>query len=209
MFALIGGFLAKSALMSSPIGGFLKAIPRQVWIALAIAATVLAVVLWYNHQIHAAYDRGHKEGVAAENARLAKRAEALTAQIRKKGEDLAAHIRSKNREANDRSNALAAGLVRDGPGRAAYRCPANSAAASGYQPRLGNGDVAASGVPTGDRLPVEVPDPLAVVPWGWLVSKSQSCDLNLHDNQAWNEWYRKLIAMWPKAKPSATVAAGK
>jgi hypothetical protein len=41
------GFIAKSALMQSPVGAFLKMVPAWAWKALAIAALLLGLFLWH------------------------------------------------------------------------------------------------------------------------------------------------------------------
>jgi hypothetical protein len=51
MFGL-GAWFAKSALMSSPVGGFLKMVPQKVWIGIAIAAALLGAYLWHQHKVH-------------------------------------------------------------------------------------------------------------------------------------------------------------
>jgi hypothetical protein len=60
----IVGFIAKSALMQSPIGAFLKMIPKQVWIVLAVALAIWLGVRWHAHQVKKVYQSGYDHAVA-------------------------------------------------------------------------------------------------------------------------------------------------
>lgn len=76
MFGMLGGklalWLARSALMSSPVGGALKGgfgllqrIPKPVWEALTVAAYVIALICLHQHYANAAISKAYKDGFAA------------------------------------------------------------------------------------------------------------------------------------------------
>lgn len=191
--------LAGIALKLSPVGKILKSIPRPVWIALAVIAAVVGLVLWHNHQVSAAYGRGKVDGARAESDRIVARAKKIEARANATNRKIASYVRSKTDEANRRTIAVADGLRLRGPGKAAYRCPGFAAAASGPQPATGASDVAGARLPSDDR---------AVVPWGFLVSHAQTCDLNLNEVNAWREWYDRIAKAWPKSQGSGNVDTG-
>jgi hypothetical protein len=180
----------------------LKQVPGWVWILLLVAASYRFALGWHEARIKAhdaeltyaiegrwqakldALDREAMKLKAERDAALA----TLTTAIRKRTDEDARVIA-----------ASAADLLRAGPGRAASRCdnggdPRLPATAGGHVAgdgtAVGQADASAAGVPQGDRQ--------AVVPWGWLVSAGQTCDLNRNEASAWRDWYREVVKAWPK-----------
>ena len=198
----IGGWLAKSALMQSPIGRFLKAIPGKVWLFIAIAAVLAGAVVWHQHMAHKALLKADATGYARakdeDRKALAKaHREALAWKQQKDAAfaKIAQLERKRNDEEAARIDATAANLLQHGPGKA--RCgPSNypgSAAAAGAAARPGE---AAPPV-------VRVSDPervdLFALPFSPAIASAKQCDLNALDNASWWRWYDALVAAWPKA----------
>ena len=79
MFELIGGWLMKSALMTSPAGPFIlgagklfKKIPWQVWAAIAAAFALWIGVKWHKHEVRKTWQAGYNRAVADIKAKEAK-----------------------------------------------------------------------------------------------------------------------------------------
>lgn len=177
-------FLAPLALKLSPVGRFLKAIPRSVWIALAIALVLFLGWRWHVGAVKDARKEGHTAGVAYEGKRIADKASALKV----KADRLAADIRRKN-DAQNRAIAGAADDLRlRGPGKAA--CPGTITSRPG-------GRVAPGGSVTAplDQVPDRTGVDLIAVPFADLVGAGERCDLNRGEVLAWREWHRKLSVM--------------
>lgn len=140
--------LAGAALKMSPIGAFLKRIPRWVWIVLAVIALVVAGRVYHNHKAGAAITAAEKRGEARAYAAVEKRALALTA----KANAISANLRSKNNETVRRIAADADALRVRGPGKAS--CPSAAfVAASGHSGPAGRpGDAALDQVPDSERV---------------------------------------------------------
>jgi hypothetical protein len=113
MFASIGLWFAKSALMMSPVGGMVRGagavigkLPRQFWYALIVIAIVVGGYFWVKHQIHAAYDRGYKDGYTqARNEDIAAAAKQREAALawKKRADDANETIRQKEQALHDQT----------------------------------------------------------------------------------------------------------
>lgn len=197
-----------TALMTSPVGGFLKAVPRWVWIAIAIGLALLGAYLWHQHAAgkalkaadQAGYDRAKAEDAAALKQLREKAAQATGA-----GRAIADDTRSKNDETNRAVRADAADLLLRGPG--ASRCrpvgnPAVPATGGQPQPAPAATDAARALLSVDDRLTDG-----AVVPWRWLVARAEASDLDRAEVIAWRNWYQRQAAEWKKLtdgnKPSS------
>jgi sensor c-di-GMP phosphodiesterase-like protein len=118
MPAFLIEWLAKSALMQSPVGALLKAVPAWAWKALAIIALLVAAFLWHQHAAHKALNAAYAHGKADEAERVKKQALELKAKIDALTGKIATQERAKNEEANRRIAADAGDLRMQGPGRA-------------------------------------------------------------------------------------------
>lgn len=79
MLKLIGSWLMKSALMTSPAGPFVlgagslfKKIPWQVWAAIGIAFALWIGIKWHKHEVHKTWQAGYNQAVADIKAKAAK-----------------------------------------------------------------------------------------------------------------------------------------
>lgn len=182
-------FLAAAAAKLSPVGAFLKKIPRGVWIALAAAAAFGAIVWWHNHTVSNARKEGYAAGVKAEGDRIAAKALKLA----KDAEAISSKARSLNSETNRRIAGDADAIRVSGPGKASCLNPATVGTGRRVTP-AGKPDVARSEVPTGDGEAL-----LAAVPWPWLVDRAEQCDLNRAEAETWRKWHKDLTDAWQKA----------
>lgn len=196
MIAAIGGFLAKSALMQSPLGGLLRLVPRKAWLCLAIAA-VVGFVAWRALDAHGdaiqrvkdeAYASGRADQLADQVAaqRIAnKAAAAINTDIRKKSDE---EIRRIDRDAD-------ALLVR-GPGKAA--CPRPAAAsgpAGGHGPANRPADAPVDQVPDPERVD------LIAVPFADAISFAEQHDKLRSEALSWRESDRRQAELADQSKP--------
>jgi hypothetical protein len=65
-------WLAKSALMTSPFGTFLKKIPWQVWAVIATIILLYVGVKWHDHEVKKTYQAGYDQALADVKAEAAK-----------------------------------------------------------------------------------------------------------------------------------------
>jgi hypothetical protein len=197
MLTMLAGFFAKSALMQSPLGGFLKAVPRRVWIGLAVAAVIVAAIVWHQHRAHSAIAAAEKRGEdradarwAAKIARVAKQAAALRIRAEATSAAITKQVRT-NYDTQARDIAAGADALRlRGPGQAYCRPldhPRVSGIAGGSGSAGGSADVAGPQMPAGDG---------AAVPWGWLVDRAEQSDLNRAEVLAWRDWYDRQRKAW-------------
>lgn len=191
---ILGGIAAKIA--ASAIFGrakdFVKAIPREVWIGLAVVIALVAAVWWHNSHADAQLKLAYEQGFADRDKQLD---EALTAMKdeakawKEKYETASTALATTERALHDqtlRSNAARADALRvRGPG-AAQACRGSSDS-SGLPTAAGNGgatdqqsNVEGRGVPA---------DQWATVPWSWLVTRAESCDADRDEVQRWRNWY--------------------
>lgn len=166
------------------VTGFLKRVPRWVWIVLAAAAIVGAGVIWHQHRAHAAIAAAKADQKAADDAAWQKKlAQAHADALAWKGraEHQGATIARLNKEKHDveiRDHAAVAdALSLRGPGAAAGHCrpgdhPSAAALAGGRNQAAAGADAARPQVPAGDW---------ALVPWDWLVKRGQEHDDLLTD----------------------------
>lgn len=201
MIGTVASFVAKSALMQSPVGAFLRWVPAWAWKALAIVAVLLGFYLWHGHAVTKALSAADKAGYerrAAEDAKAlvellqrARTAEATAAAI-------SADERKKNDEASRAVRSSAADLSMRGPGASSAdrRCESRSglsAPAGGPQPSVDAGNVAGALLSVDDRLAER-----ADVPWRWLVARAEQCDLDRAEVIAWRNNYQRQAAEWKK-----------
>ena len=200
MIASLAGWLAKSALMMSPVGGFLKLVPGWAWKLIGIAAVVGALLWAHQHVAHKALKKADAAGYQRakdEDARALVKAHKDALAWKTKYDRNEATRSQKFRENTDAQiaaiNRHADNLLRNGPGKA--RCgqvayPGTSAGAGGSVASSRPGSAAAASLPPADGL--------AAVPWNWLVNTGGQCDLNRSEAQSWRDWYSALVKAWPK-----------
>jgi hypothetical protein len=190
------------------VTGFFKRVPRWVWVALAIAAAVVALLIWHGREV-AAHDKNlTAKVIAARDAQwqarfdaMRKQAEAVRSKTEAAARKITQHLKDQHDEAL-RSNAAAArDLSLRGPGKAAapVGCgpvdrPGVSAGAGDPVGAGGTADIAASSLPPRDRL--------ALVPWSWLVDQAQHADDSRAEVITWRNWYIDQAEAWEKYRAS-------
>lgn len=188
MIAMIGGFLAKSALMRSPIGGFLKMIPRWAWIALAGAVLVLLAVWWHAGKKDAFGDARYQAGYSARDAEITKLQREREAADRKLAEEIRRRVNAENARIAADANAL---RLR-GPGRATCPNPPRPGpGAGGHDAAAAGADAARPALPAGEW---------AAVPWNWLVRRAEEFDRLLTEAKAWREQKAAEIAAHDRSR---------
>lgn len=206
----LGAWIAKSVLMQSPIGGFVRAIggglkrffgalDGQGWLGV-VAATLLA---W--QWIAAAGEARHwkkqsgrfEQLYTAElehQQRIAGQALALKSHV----DGLAAGISTLLKGLSDaealRIHRSAGALLVSGPGKAACAGgPVAPAAAGGSGEADRTGDAA---VPAMHQFGGTA---LVAMPWDQAVDYAEQHDLFRTEALSWRDWYRRLLAVWPSS----------
>lgn len=182
MIAAVASFVAKSALMQSPIGGLLKAIPRQVWVALAILAAIAAAYLFHQHVAHKAIADAKAEQKATDDAATKAWAAGLKAKADAIATGAAKLAREKNDEAHRRIDADAGALLVRGAGRATCTGVAGSSPAADQRP-VGH-DEADAPLP---RLPDQAGVELIAVPFPGAVAFAAQNDRCIADLRAYEQ----------------------
>lgn len=159
---------------------------QLVCLALGIFAFVQHFEIIAARHDAAKWESQLKREVASNEAAVAK-----AKQIDKVNVQLSAIIKEQADEESRRTAGDAQSLRVSGPGRAV--CPAASAAASGHEQAAPVPDAAGPALP-----PADGQDLLAAVPWGWLTDRGGEHDQAIIENKAWRDWYRQLVANWPK-----------
>lgn len=184
MIPLIAGWLGKSVLMQSPIGGFLKSLTPRAWLHIAIVAAVVVGFFVHQHKARSFGKERFNAGVASEAARI----EAKAREIERKAAALSEKSRKLNDETNRRIDDRARSLLVRGPGKAA--CSVSIPAASG-------GRVEASG--SGNAPLARVPYPewqqLIGLPFTSTVEFARLCDLNRAEVLTWRQWHKDNEAL--------------
>lgn len=199
------------------VRAFVERVPRWVWIALAIAAILVAGWIWHGRQM-AAHDADLTARVtAARDAQWQKRLDDAHADaLRQRGDfDAAAkHITELQRKLTDEENrhiaADRADLRLHGPGKAAAApgCrPGDHPGLAGIagRPVAQPGPAAHAGteVPAGDG-----PGQFAVVPWNWLVDVVAERDAFRIEAIGWRTRDYMLAQEWERMRQQQLRAAG-
>lgn len=196
MIAAITAWLAKSALMRSPIGDFLKSVPRSIWM-LGIITLLAGGYLWHQHAAQRAIAAAEKRGEDRAYANVERQARELEAKANALNRSIAEQMRKRNDEQARRIAVAADGLRLRGPGAARCTVVAGLPAAPGGRVTPDRPAYAAgSRVPPGDR---------AAVPWSWLVERAEQADLNRAEALAWRDWYARFKAEWDRWNAKAAV----
>lgn len=210
--ALIARFGLKVVLGNA--GSLFKRVPRWVWIALAVAALLVAGYVYHQHRAGAAIAAAKAEQKKADDAAWQARFDEMHAQavdIRTKAETIGRKISSTLKERHDAQirdhDAVAGDMRLRGPGKAA--APANcrpvdypglSAAAGGVGGPGGGGAAAAGPLPSNERL--------ALVPWSWLVDQARQADDSRSEVITWRNWYIDQVEAWEKVRGSTPAKPG-
>lgn len=189
MITMLAGWLAKSALMKSPIGGFFKRIPARVWVGLLIFAVVVFILwrglAWHHGKI----EHLRAESFAAGRQSAVKDMVALRDQLNRANADAVARMRSEN-DAKLRAVGRDADALRlRGPGRAA--CSAVFSPASGGRDQAG-GETSA---PVSD-LPDARRAELIAVRFDAATDLGESHDSLRVEVLGWREWHAHFVKLW-------------
>lgn len=166
--------------------GFLKLVPRWVWWLLAAALLYRFGLDWHQRQVDAVFKRGED----AAYARVKDRAE----QVERDALKLTIKIKERFDAVRNDVDAAARSELQLGPGKAAYSCPP-ATLSGGHRPPATAADDGGHLLPEDNRN--------AMVPWGWLVSRAQQCDLDRAEVMATRQQHRELVQVSP-ASPSAS-----
>jgi hypothetical protein len=168
------------------------AFAKRYWPYIAGALAAVALVLWFNHKIDAAYDRGKTEQAAADTEAFRAAQDAATerqAALIAKTEAKGAAINKETTDALEKRNAVLARNYAD-----LRRLWAAHKAHSGS---AGDGDTTA--------VPGSAAAALAAScrAEGWVdfdtaAAASEAADLNAAQVNAWIDWYLAQKAAWPK-----------
>jgi hypothetical protein len=156
-------------------------------------AIILGAVLWHNHAVSAAYNRGkadEAEHIKAQAIDIKQKVDALTSNISNL-------IRDANNAENRRINASAQSILVRGPGRAV--CSGNAgvpASPGGSQSADGTGGIALP------RLSYPDGEQLIGMPFAPTVAFAEQHDTNRAEVLTWRDWYkRESEAFKPPAAP--------
>lgn len=193
MMVAIAAWLGKSMLMQSPLGGFLKAVPRWLWILLALAAAIFFALRWHAGKVEdlrsSSFKAGYDKAVADGRTRVRiveRRSESISSEERNKAHEEIQH------------NAVRADALRvRGPGAAACVDPGLPVGAGGSGTTGGRADDALAGMSGGER------ERLIALPFGETVDLAEQADANRTEVLAWREWHRRLTEMWADANRAA------
>lgn len=201
----LGAWLAKSALMMSPAGAYIRAaggvmkkIPWQVWAAIGAAIALWLGVRWHHHEVHKVYQSGYNQAVVDIRAQEAKKVAPLK-EAKAVGDAALAASNEGVKKAHDAQNAhidrnLAdllgvytntQGRLRDHTGNGVPG--ANAASGAGR-----------TAAPADDRL-AQVPagypggDLLIAVPAKGLATRLAVCDRDYTALTAWEDQYAAYI----------------
>jgi hypothetical protein len=199
------GFLAKSALMQSPVGAFIRWVPKWAWIVLAVVAAVAGAYLWHQHVAGKALKSADAAGYARAKAEDAKALQDLRSKANEaasNGRSIAQDTRSKNDETNRAAHAAAGDLLVRGAGASRSRCVGDPAvpAASGEHGAAPDAAHVARALLSDDDRTADRAD----VPWRWLVGRAEQSDLDRAEVVAWRSWYQRQADEWNRlygAKP--------
>lgn len=195
----MGGFaawLGKSALMMSPVGGILKAIPAKAWlyIAIAIAVVVAGVVAHSKHQ--AAISRVKAEAYAQGVADTKAAQKAANKTFVAKSETINSNIRKKANEEASRSARGFDDVRLHGPGKAV--CPGSAIAPSSASRHVEA--PAAAGAPVGQVPDSGRPD-LIAVPFDDFLTVIERGDQAIIEDRAWRDSDTQQRALTEQSQP--------
>jgi hypothetical protein len=201
MFGL-GAFLAKSALMQSPIGKVLGKVPSRVWKILAIVVIsgllIFFALRWHSNKVETFGNEKFQAGYDSRDAEIKK----LQTQLNQRNAELATALRSKTDE-KLRDVARDADIIRlHGPGKAACT------SVGGLPTSPGGHDQTRTS--PGTSLP-EVRDgewdELIALPFSETVTVFENHDSLRIEVLGWREYHRVFTEEWKKYKEAADKTA--
>jgi hypothetical protein len=185
----VAAWLAKSVLMRSAAGPFLK----RFWRPLLIGLAILGAFLWHQHAAHKAIADAYAKGKADEASHITKRALAIKEHADAVTGRISSALRSQNDEENRRIASDADAVRLRGPGKAACASdPRISAAASGSQQARGPARTPLA------RVPYPEWEQLIGMPFAPTVAYAEQHDLDRAEVLAWRDWYKKQSEAWAK-----------
>jgi hypothetical protein len=152
-------------------------------------AIILGAILWHNHAVTAAYNRGK----ADEAAHVAAQAIALKSQVDTLSTNISTLIRSRTDAENDRISDAADALRLRGPGKATCPRPAGIPAGAG-----GRDTAAGSAGAAVDRVSYPEWEQLLAVPFSPTIDFAKGHDQCQVELKAYREWRKQLEALWTK-----------
>lgn len=181
------------ALAFAPVKSFIKAIPRPVWIALAVAAAV--GLAWWLHRdaVSDARKEGYAAGVKHEGGRIAAKAKRIKDGADRITAGISQALRTKSDEKVRVIYRDADAVFVRGPGKAA--CGGNPSVPGGSSrpvPPGGQGGAPMAEMPAGEGVD------LIGLPFPGTVALAQQCDLNRAEVLSWREWWKQQSAAWAK-----------
>lgn len=197
MIAMLGGWLAKSVLMQSPVGGVLKRISPKVWLYIAIALAVAGAVVWHQHAAHKALRTADATGYARalkDVAERQKKIDAAAVKLKQKVDARTAKIAQQERTHYDqdvaRNHALADAL------RLRYNAPAGPPRRSGAALPSAARPASAAG---GSQPPADAG--MAQVPALPLITYAEQCDNDHAARIRVEDAWKRFKLEWPKPLP--------
>lgn len=176
-------------------------VPRGVWFGVAGAALLSLGTCAHQRSVKQHYTEAYKAGEAAADAKWQKAFDEMEAAVSQWKTEYEAQTKGLSDELEARYNEnarlnrkLADALRLRGPGRAASCGPLRDPGAAAL-PRNNNApaepDAPGPGLPEQDR---------AIVPWGWLVTRSEEHDDMLEELKARREWDGRVRELHEKLK---------
>ena len=185
-------FLAPLALKLSPVGAFLKRIPRGVWIALVVVAILALGTCAHKRSVKKFGEERYAAGVKAEGERIAKQAAEMKAKADAASSKITTDLKAKHDEKVIVITRDADTLRLRGAGKAS--CPGNPGVPSGSGgsgQASGRTDAPPTGLPIEDRI---------ALPFAYAVNQAEVCDLNRQEVLTWREWHKQQSEAWAKIK---------
>lgn len=167
--------------LRSRVGPFLKGVPWWVWAALVAGFIVWRGIAWHERVVKQAISAAETRGETREKGKWQK----LMAQAQARAAQVSREERKRYDEAVARVDRRADAVLVQGPGRAAYNCPAPSAASGRNQAPAGPGP-AVAGVPDTGR------EQFIVMPFEPTVSLIRNHDRLLEEATRWRSQHQQL-----------------
>jgi hypothetical protein len=192
--------------MQSPIGGYLKRVPRKVWIRLgiilAIILAVVAVAIWHGHKVKAMKAEAYASGWQA----AVDQGKKTNIVINKGSAQIANKHRSEFNAKLGNSSRLADAVRLSGPGRASVpACLHPQLPASSGGQDAGSGDVGLGVVGMSD----EARQRFVALPFDQTVDRFQTDDANRLEASQWRKWHTEFETWWAEMQTKAENAPKK
>jgi hypothetical protein len=190
------GFFAKSALMTSPIGGFLKSLTPRAWLWIGIIAALFVGFLVHQHKAKQAIADAYSRGSVDAYAKVEKKAREVEAKALALNHKIIRHLKDENHAENSRIRADAGALLVRGPGAARCSDSALSGLSRGHEPATRPADAPLP------RVPYAAWSDLIAMPFPDAVAFAREHDLNLAEVKACRSAWTQLSAAWESLRQS-------